>query len=146
MKQSALLLFALAVMLTACERDAGPPVVITDVRILAPMPGSSMGVAYLTIENRGSETIVVLEASSPQFNRVEMHETTIEDGVSRMRPLDEVPIDSGSSVEFRPGGKHLMLMSAKADAVPGAPVTLEIQHNDGLLIVSATMQARLPAE
>ena len=140
------LLLSLLVFIGACEKEQGPPVVISDVRVLAPMPGSAMGVAYMSIANRGEETITIDAVSSPQFEKVEMHETTITDGVSRMRRLDQVQIQSGATAVFEAGGKHLMLMDATPDTAPGSPVTLEINHNNGLLIVSATMQARLPAE
>ncbi len=140
------LLLSLLVFIGACEKEQGPPVVISDVRVLAPMPGSTMGVGYMSIVNRGEETITVDAVSSPQFEKVEMHETTITDGISRMRRLDHVQIQSGATAVFEAGGKHLMLMGATSDTAPGSPVTLEINHNNGLLIVSATMQARLPAE
>jgi len=140
------LLFSLLIVLGACEQEQGPPVVISDIRILAPMPGSTMGVAYLSIANQGEETITVNAVSSPQFDKVEMHETTITDGVSKMRRLEQVQIQCGTTAVFEAGGKHLMLIGATPDTAPGSPVTLEINHNNGLLIVSATMQARLPAE
>lgn len=135
-----------ATMLTACGRETGPPIVISDLRILAPMPGSSTGVAYMAITNNSGALITVQSVSSPQFERVEMHETTIEDGISRMRPLEVVEIRGGETARFEAGGKHLMLFNAGPDTNPGSPVTLEIRHDDGLLIVSATMQARMPAQ
>jgi copper(I)-binding protein len=136
---------ALLSMLFACEQDAGPGVVIRDVRVLAPMAGSTMGVAYLTIDNHGSDLILIDSARSPQFDAIEIHETVYEDGVSRMRPVDVVEIPPGESVRFETGGRHLMLMGAREGTAPGSPVTIEFTHSGGLLLVSATMQARLPA-
>jgi len=105
-----------------------------------------MGVAYLKIQNRGEDAVVVQRVTSPHFNQVEMHETKIEDGMSRMRPVGEFRVSAKSEVVFEEGGKHLMLMDPGPDALPGSPVTLEIHHDNGLLIVSATMQTRLPVE
>jgi len=134
-------------ILGACQQDTGPAIDITDVRIIAPMPGSGAGVAYMTIANNGSAPIVISGVRSPQFERVEMHETTIDDqGVSRMDRLVQVDIPAGESAEFRAGSKHLMLMGAEADTAAGAPVTLEFEYSDGLLLVSATLQNRLPSE
>lgn len=133
-------------LLAGCGGESGPPVVISDVRIFAPLPGSAAGVAYLTVTNNGAETISIVNTSSPQFDRVEMHETVLEDGVSRMHRLESVVVPTGESVSFAAGGKHLMLMGAKQGANAGSPVTLEITHDGGLLIVSATMQTRLPGE
>jgi len=136
-----------SVILGACQPDTGPAIDITDVRIIAPMSGSRAGVAYMTIANNGSTPIVISGVRSPQFDRVEMHETTVDNqGVSRMDRLAQVAIPAGESAEFRAGSKHLMLIGAKPDTAAGAPVTLEFEYSDGLLLVSATLQNRRPSE
>lgn len=134
------------IAVSACSGAGGPAIEITDVRILAPLPGSNSGVAYLTIRNNSSEPVAIQSARSPQFARVEMHQTVIEDGVSRMRPLGVVTVPPGESVRFEQGGRHFMMMGAESETGPGSPVTIEISHTNGLVVVSATMQARLPAE
>lgn len=131
---------------TGCERDAGPPIVISAVRVFAPVPGSTNGVAYLTITNTSADTVTITGVRSPQFARVEMHETLVEDGVSRMRPLATVSIGRGERVVFETGGKHLMLIGPRPETVPGSLVTLEIEHDNGLLIVSTTLQDRRAVE
>lgn len=133
-------------LLCACAEDSGPPVSITNVKILAPIPGSSAGVAYFKINNRGNTSITINRIDSPQYENVEMHETTLEDGISRMRPIESIQVGPSSSIEFVPGGKHLMLMRASTNAAPGSSVTLEFSYDNGLLIVNAIMQNRLPAE
>lgn len=133
-------------LLGGCADDPAPSVSITDVKILAPIPGSSAGAAYFKIENRSDAAITISRIDSPQFNDVQMHETTIEDGVSRMRPIHTLLVGPSSSVEFTPGGKHLMLMRPTTNVAPGSLVELEFHYDDGLLIVNATMQNRLPIE
>ncbi len=146
MKFSFSFLVILACLVGACEKDVGPAIAITDVRILSPMPGTRMGVAYMTISNDTRRSISIESARSPQFDRVEMHETSIEDDVSRMRELDSVNIPGGGSVSFEAGGKHFMLKGARPDTNAGSPVTIELVHSGGLLVVSATMHARQPAQ
>ena len=133
-----------AILLGGCIEDQGPAVSITDVRIFAPMPGSRAGVAYFRIENRGDTAIELDRVDSPQYEDVQMHETTLEDGVSRMRPLASVVINPSSSVDFSPGGKHVMLMRPATNVTPGSLIELEFHYGGGLLIVNATMQNRLP--
>ena len=144
MRLSTLLLAGL--ILQACSADEGPAISVSGVRVLAPLPGSSIGVAYLTIDNNSGRPITINDVRSPQFASVEMHETTQEDGVSAMRMLQQIVVEDGGTVQLREGGLHLMLKDAMPGAGPGAPVSLEISHDQGLLIVSAVMQARLPAE
>jgi len=74
-----------------------------------------------------------------------MHETTIVDGIARMRPFETLVIPGRTTATFESGSKHLMLVGTKPDVGPGSLVTLEIRHNNGLLVVSATLQARLPS-
>ena len=141
-----LIIALLLISVSGCGGSDGPAIEISDVQIFAPLPGSSSGVAYMTIRNNSGDAVAVQSARSPQFARVEMHQTVIEDGVSKMRPLGTVAVPPGEAVHFEQGGRHFMLMGAESETGPGSPVTIEISHTNGLLIVSATMQARLPAE
>jgi copper(I)-binding protein len=58
-----------------------------------------------------------------QGARVEIHATSTENGVMRMRKLDELAIAPAETVEFRPRGYHLMLFGLKPD-VAAVPITL----------------------
>jgi len=136
----------LIVLLTACTQDSGPPVSIAATKIFAPMPGGSAGVAYFTIQNRGDTAITINRIESPQYDDVQMHETILEDGVSRMRPLKPFIVEPSSSVEFASGGKHVMLMKPTIDLTAGVEISLQVHYDTGLLIVSATMQDRTPAQ
>jgi copper(I)-binding protein len=140
------LVAALAVIAGGCSQPASPPVAVSDVRVLAPVPGSNAGVAYMTVTNNSDRLITIGVVSSPQFDRVEMHETTLEDGVSRMRALGAVEIEAGAAVEFAPGGKHLMLMGIDPGVGPGSSVQIELAYGDGMTLVSTTMLDRLQAE
>jgi copper(I)-binding protein len=135
-----------ALLLVACSEQTGPPIVVSDVHVLAPLPGSNAGVAYLTIANRGGSAVTIRDARSPQFERVEIHETTTEGGVSQMRRLDAVEIPAGGSLAFEPGGRHMMLIGMLPDTGPGSPVTIEIDYTDALVVISATMQDRIRSE
>jgi copper(I)-binding protein len=91
--------------------------------------GMSMGVAYLTITNHGKSADTLIAASSPAAARVEMHQTTLVDGMARMRPLREIPIAPGATVKIEPAGIHLMLVDLVAPLVAGqsVPLTLEFR-------------------
>lgn len=132
-------------IIAGCARDTGPAIVISDVRIFAPLTAESPGVAYLTMTNGGPHPVSVTGVRSPQFGNIEMHETRIdEDGVSRMERLSAVSVDPGSSLRFTEGGLHLMLLAPRTETRAGTPVTLEFELGDGLLIVNASLQNRLP--
>ena len=125
-------LFAIAILaLSAACSGHHAPLVATDVDIHRPMAGLQVSAGYLALTNNTSESIVITDVSSPQFGSVEMHESKIEDGISRMRPLAELAVLPGETVRFQPGGKHLMLMRPKEDL---NQVTLEFHAGQSIVL------------
>ena len=140
-------LIVLAGCLANCGGESRPPLEVSDINVFAPLPGTAMSVAYMAFENTTDEAIVVAGFSSPQFGRIELHETQIVDGVVRMRPLANLSIPPGGTAVLEENHKHLMLMQP-ADALSiDDPVSLRIAYdNDGMLIVNATLRPRIELE
>jgi copper(I)-binding protein len=92
--------------------------------------GRPVAVAYLSITNKGTRAETLTGISSPLAASVQMHQTTISDGMARMRPLPELTVAPGRTVKMEPGGIHLMMMGLKAPLVAGAtlPLTLEFRN------------------
>jgi copper(I)-binding protein len=82
-------------------------------------PGrSKIGVGYLAIVNIGNKTDMLKAASSPIAERVEVHATSMRNGVMRMRRVENgVEIKAQEVTEFKPGGLHLMLIGLKKPIV-----------------------------
>lgn len=99
----------LTVLLAACGAPQ-PPVLVSELEITKPMPGRHMSAGYFVITNNTDESIHITSIVSPQFESVEIHETTVTNGISRMRELDSLLVPAQSSVTLERGGKHLMLM------------------------------------
>ncbi len=134
MNRSALLV--LAILLCACSSDEAP-LVADDVVVNAPRPAMRMSAGYLTLTNNSDAAITITGVSSPEFGSVEMHETTLEDGISRMRELNELTIAAGATVTFEPGGKHLMLMNRRDTS---DTTSLQFYAGDTLVLtVTATL-------
>jgi copper(I)-binding protein len=72
-------------------------------------------------------------ASSPVAGLVEIHQTTMEGGVMRMRRVDAVELPAGQTVELKPGGYHVMLMHVQRALKEGetVPLTLVVEGKDG---------------
>lgn len=105
-------LLLLAVMLAACGAPK-PPLVANELEVTKPIPGRPMSAGFLVLTNNTDEPLRITSVESPQFGSVEVHETTITDGVSRMRELAELIVPAHGSVTLQRGGKHLMLMRPK---------------------------------
>ena len=85
------------------------------------------GAAYLTIKNGSQEPETFISAESPVAEKTEVHETRDENGVMKMRQVKGgVEIKPGASLEFRPGGYHIMLFGLKKALEAGATVPLTI--------------------
>jgi copper(I)-binding protein len=134
--------FALILLLAACGDPAGPPVVANNIVVSAPAPGMRMAAAYLDISNRSGVDIRITGVTSPEYESVEMHETTIEDGVARMRAIPVLEIADGETVTFKRGGKHLMLMRPV-----GTPESITLNfHSDDLLLLSVSAELTTVAD
>ncbi len=93
-----------------------------------PMP---MAAGYGQIRNDCRRAVVVVGAGSKAFGDVSLHETTLVDGVSRMRAVERLPIAAGATVELKPGGLHLMLMQPEVALKAGAQLPLRLSLEDG---------------
>jgi len=122
--------------IAGCGGEQGPPLSVENIEVSTPAPGAQMSAGYLTLKNATSETLVITRVTSPQFARVEMHETTVTDGVSRMRPIDALNVPPGGSVSLERGGKHLMLMGPDE---PLGRIELNFHSSDGV-VLTATVE------
>jgi copper(I)-binding protein len=128
--------FAL-LFIAACSAEQAP-LTATSVRLTTPLPGMSMGAAYLQLHNHSSQDVRITRVASPQLDSVEMHESILENDISRMLKLPEVVVPAGQTVVFEPGAKH-RLLRYRTDIA--APVTLQFFTGDALLLsVEAAFQ------
>ena len=78
---------------------------------IRPTINSSATAAYLTIHNHGSSDDRLIAVSTQVAGLAQIHSMTIENGIMKMRPLNEgIIIPAGKSVILKPHGLHLMLM------------------------------------
>ena len=136
MNRRKLLPVGIVVLLAACSGNQAP-LVAEDLVINAPRPAMRMSAGYLTLTNNSDRGITITEVTSPDFAAIEMHESILDDGISRMVELGELTIAAGATVKFEPGGKHLMLMGLRGEADTTA---LQFYAGDTLVLtVTATL-------
>jgi hypothetical protein len=81
--------------------------------------GVANGAIYFTITNGGKTADTLLSAATDVAARAEIHETRITQGMMQMRPLGPLALAPGDTVQFAPGGKHVMLMGLKQPLTAG---------------------------
>ncbi len=120
------LLFPLLLSLAGGQALACGDLTISDAWVRAAPPTASVMAGYLTLGNDSSEPVSVTAAASPSFERVEMHDMTHENGVMRMRKLDQIEIAPGGKAELAPGGRHLMLIQPKGAFAVGDEIEVTL--------------------
>lgn len=86
--------------------------------------------AYFTFA-AGPSPRVIVRATSEDFDRVEMHESRMTNGVMEMAPLARVAVPADGEVVFRQGGKHLMLYGMSEAARTHHRATIVLHFEDG---------------
>lgn len=130
-KLSLLSILCVSALLNACDNEAKPPLVASDIVIYAALPGKSMSAGYLSLTNNTNERVSLTNVSSPEFGSVEIHETLLEDGVAKMRRISELSIPARTTVTLERGGKHLMLMRPTSAA---SEIKLSFHSGDTVLL------------
>lgn len=89
-------------------------------------PVAKVGVVYFTLVNDTKKSDRLLKLSTPVAGKVEVHRTEVLDGIARMREVAVLHVDAGQTVEFKPGGMHVMLMGLKKPLVAGMTYELDL--------------------
>ncbi|HEV2212031.1 MAG TPA: copper chaperone PCu(A)C [Gammaproteobacteria bacterium] len=129
LKPWTLLLVAITV-LTPAMAD-GPSTRVSQVWIREAPPGASVLAAYFTLENLTAGVLSLDSVNSPDFTTIEIHQSIEQDGQESMKKLDKLAVPPHGSVEFKPGGYHLMLMQPHKALHSGDTVSLALMFSDG---------------
>jgi hypothetical protein len=82
--------------------------------------GGTVAAAYVTIENRGGADRLTGVRSS--LGETSLHETTLEGGIMRMRPIDPeqgLVVPSNGKLVLAPGGAHVMFTGLQQPLAAG---------------------------
>lgn len=87
--------------------------------------------AYLTVRNKGLQTIVLKAIKSNTAGKSSMHQSAVNaEGISTMKPVKNVQIRPGETFYFEPGSFHVMLMELKQPLVRGESMPLTLIFGD----------------
>ncbi|NYT65526.1 copper chaperone PCu(A)C [Alcaligenaceae bacterium] len=94
-----------------------------------PLPAPSAG--YFMVKNSGAQAVKLVGAASESYGMVMLHQTTHEDGLSKMSMAHAIDIPAGSELEFKPGGYHAMLEKPHTTITVGSTVTMDFLLDNG---------------
>lgn len=92
--------------------------------------GAATAIGYMTIKNTGTAPDRLVGGSADFASGFQLHSMVMEGGVSKMRDLNGVDIAPGQTIEFKPGGSHVMFVRLKHPLTEGEHVkgTLVFEH------------------
>jgi copper(I)-binding protein len=115
---------------------------VTDATVRLLPPGVPNTAAYFSIENSSETSQVLIGASADFATKAEIHNHILVNDMMRMEQQSEVVIEPGQSVQFAPGGLHIMLFGLKQPLLEGQSVTISLQTKDGESIIITANVAR----
>jgi copper(I)-binding protein len=133
------ILASVAVVLLAACRPASEAVEVSDARASAPPPGTTVAAAYMRIIAKDGDTL--LGAATPIAERVEMHSSSEENGMMKMRPRERIELKPGEPLSLQSGATHFMLIGLSAPLAVDTtfPLTLRFQKaGDRVVAVHVT--------
>ena len=96
---------------------------------------------YFSIKNNGNAADQLVSAASDVAGSTEMHQSTLANGISSMKPVSAVDIPAGGSVAFDPGSYHVMLVGLHRDLNVGDHFDLTLTFKQaGAVMVSVEVR------
>lgn len=130
MRIAALATLLCILALAACSTgDDGinKPISFENAWLRTPPASLDKTAGYFQLNNRSGKDLTLTGATSDQIRAIEMHTTTVDGDMMRMRRLKTVPIPAGETLRFEPGGMHLMIFGLRTSEA----VSITFQFEDG---------------
>lgn len=93
-----------------------------------PAPAPSGG--FLVFHNTGAQ-VNLISAQSPDYAQVMIHQTTEENGMSKMSMVHQVALPAAGQLAFKPGSYHMMLEQARDGLKVGDHVQVNFALDNG---------------
>ena len=142
--RSLLLFLVLTVLtsVTSAEDFQAGSIHIRDPFSSALPPISKNGAVYLTLTNHGHLSDQLVGAATPIAEHAEIHTHRMEDGMMKMRKVDQVELPPNEEVAFAPGRNHIMLIGLSQTLKEGGRFPLMLHFKEaGQTMVEVIIEA-----
>jgi protein SCO1/2 len=92
---------------------------------------ATVNAGYMTLLNASDEEVTLLKVESDAYDKIEVHEMVVVEGLMEMREVEDLSIPANGQIRFEPGGKHLMLMGPKEHLQTGQKVDMTLVFKSG---------------
>jgi hypothetical protein len=122
---SALLLAGMAAQANAAE------LMVKDAWVRLTPPVAENTAAYMSISNHGNKAVTIIKVTTDTARMADLHGMRMNEERMQMYPLGKVTIKAGTTMDFEPGGKHVMLMGLTRPLQKNETITLTLHFADG---------------
>jgi periplasmic copper chaperone A len=126
----------IALLLASCSLHAQPQLSWSAGHANAPIPGQEATAGYLTVINSGDEEDTLIGFSSAAAAMVQLHETSMNNGMMSMNHIESIVVPAGGSVHMQPGGFHLMIMGVDKEAFMADSLDIDLHFASGTTITA----------
>ena len=126
MLRSIVVAAAFVVMMAVGAAAQTGPIEADHVWARATPSGAKTAVVYLTLVNKGAADDRLVAVSTDVAGKADLHTTTTENGIARMRPVAALDLKPGSPTVLKPGGYHIMLTDLKRPLAVGQSFPLSL--------------------
>ena len=110
--------------------NAAELITVSKPRIRATAPGQTVSGAFMTLVNSSETAYALTSVSFSGASSVEIHETSMNEGMMRMRKVSHIDIPANGSAELKPGSYHIMLIGLEKEMKAGTAETLTLTFSD----------------
>ena len=133
MKLSIPMISALILSLSSAQMHAAESKInISHAWVQEAPPSAEVLAGYMDLQNQSPQAQTLLGARSADFKSVMLHQTVTKGGMTHMNHSPQIEIKAGSTLQFSPGGYHLMLMNPKKPLHQGDQVQITLEFQSGL--------------
>lgn len=95
------------------------------------IPGTSSSALFATINNGNSTAVALVAVTVQGVEKAELHTSTEQGGMMRMRRVERIELDAGQAVELAPGGYHVMLFRLSEPLLAGSRLPAQFEFSNG---------------
>jgi copper(I)-binding protein len=121
-----------ALVLSACGTEStGPKISVEDTWARPVLAAGGNGAVFFRLVNTGNEADQLVGGESPVAGAVEVHKTTMDEGVMQMEHIPGLEVPAKREVLLEPGGYHVMLIGVNTSLALGdtLPITLRFEKS-----------------
>lgn len=104
-------------------------VTVREAWLRAPVMAGRPAAGYFTVDNAGTEELVITGARTTAATRIELHQHVMKGGTMMMRRVETVTVPAGGTVRFEPHGYHLMVFGL-GEPAPGSSIMITLDFAD----------------